>query len=60
MKNFSLPRFAFLLWFLNYTLFALLKYAMGGGRLEIFSYVVMASVWTVVELICLGWIEEKF
>lgn len=60
MKNFSLPRLTFLLWFMNYTLFALLRYAMGGGRLEIFSFIVSATIWTVVELVCLGFIEEKF
>ena len=60
MKNFSIPRMAVVLWFINYTLFSLVSYFMGGGRHEIGPFVVYASVWVVVELTCLGWIEDKF
>jgi hypothetical protein len=61
MKNFSLPRMALILWFVNYTLFSLFSYLlMGGVRHEISSYIVYAAAWVVVELMCLGWIEDKF
>jgi hypothetical protein len=60
MKNFSLPRLAIVLWFLNYALFALMHYVVGGGRPEIFSLVLSASCMAIVELVCLGLIEDKF
>lgn len=60
MKNFSFPRLAFLLWFANYALFAMVRYILGGGRVEIFPFIVNATLFTVVELVALGFIEEKF
>jgi len=51
---------AIILWFINYTLFSLVSYLTGNGRHEISAFVVYASVWVVVELVCLGWIEDKF
>jgi hypothetical protein len=57
MKDFSLPRLAILLWFLNYTFFALAKFVFGGG-IDITFYVIYATVFMAVELVCLGWIED--
>jgi hypothetical protein len=60
MKNFSLPRAAFLLWFLNYTIFSFVgNYAL-GGRHSIFAFLVYSLVWVAVELIFLGLIEDIF
>ena len=60
MKNMSLPRLAIVLWFLNYTIFSLLSYAMSSVRHEIMPFILYASVWVVVELGCLGLIEDMF
>ncbi len=59
MKDFSLPRMILILWFLNYSLFSVVSYAFGGGRREISYFIVLAAVWMVVELICLGLIDDK-
>jgi len=58
MKNFSMPRLAVVLWFLNYTIFSLFSYVWGNGRHLIMDFVVYATVWVAVELICLGLIED--
>jgi hypothetical protein len=57
MRDFSLPRVALLLWFMNYTFFSLVNYLVGGGH-EIGYYLVYATVFMAVELMCLGWIED--
>lgn len=57
MKNFSLPRLAICLWFLNYTVFSLFSY-FWGGRHEIMFYIACATFWLVVELVSLGLIED--
>ena len=59
MKNFSLPRMALVLWFLNYSFFSVVSYAIGGGRHEIAPFIVFATVWMAVELVFLGLIEDK-
>ncbi len=59
MKNFSLPRTVLILWFLNYSLFSLFSYAFGGGRHDISYFIVLAAVWMVVEVVCLGLIDDK-
>ncbi|HEY5039513.1 MAG TPA: hypothetical protein VIJ93_10620 [bacterium] len=58
MKNFSVPRLALVLFFLNYTIFSLFSYVWGGGRHPIMDFVVYATAWVVVELVCLGLIED--
>ncbi len=58
MKNFSLPRLAIVLWFLNYTVFSLFSYALGAGRHLISDFIIYATVWLAVELVCLGLIED--
>ncbi len=58
MKNFSVPRLAFLLFFLNYTLFSLFSYVWGTGRHLIMDFIVYAAVWVALELVCLGLIED--
>jgi hypothetical protein len=58
MKQFSMPKLAIVLWFLNYSLFSLISYVYGNGRHEIFPFVIYASAWVVVELVCLGLIED--
>lgn len=58
MKNLSLPRLVLVLWFLNYAIFSLFSYVWNSGRHEIMPFVVYASVWVVVELLCLGLIED--
>lgn len=58
MKNFSIPKLALVLWFLNYAVFSLFSYVWGNGRHLIMDFVVYASVWVVVELGCLGLIED--
>jgi hypothetical protein len=57
MKNFSIPRLALVLWFLNYSIYALFGSFWGG--IMIVKFVLLASVFLVVELICLGLIEDK-
>jgi hypothetical protein len=57
MKNFSLPRLALVLFFLNYSIFGLLVSFRGG--MLIFQFVLYAFIFLVVELICLGLIEDK-
>jgi hypothetical protein len=57
MKNFSIPRLALVLWFLNYTIYALFGSIWGG--MLIVKFVILASVFLVVELLCLGLIEDK-
>lgn len=63
MKNFSVPRLAIVLWFLNYTIFAFFSCVWSGSggerHLLIMDYIIYASVWVVVELVCLGLIEDK-
>jgi hypothetical protein len=58
MKNFSLPRLALVLWFFNYCLFSVFSYVLGTGRHGILDYIIYAAVWVVVELVCLGIIED--
>jgi hypothetical protein len=60
MKNFSLPRVALILWFLNYSIFSLFSYVGWSVRHEISTFIVYAAVWVVVELMFLGLIEDKF
>lgn len=59
MKNFSLPRMVLVLWFLNYSIFSVFSYVWGTGRHFIMDFIVYAAVWVVVELVCLGLIEDK-
>jgi len=59
VKNFSLPRLAIVLWFLNYSVFSVFSYLWGGGRHLIMDYIIYASVWVVIELLALGLIEDK-
>jgi len=56
VKNFSLPRLAVVLWFLNYSLFSVFSYARGGH--DIMFYVVYATLFVVIEMVCLGLIED--
>ena len=58
MKNFSLPRLAVVLWFLNYTFLSMGSYIFSVGRHEIMSFVVIAAVMLVMELVLLGLIED--
>jgi len=58
MKNFSLQRLAFVLWFGNYSFIAMINFIFGNGRPPIMSYIVEATVMVVIELICLGLIED--
>jgi hypothetical protein len=58
VKNFSLPRLAIVLWFLNYAVFSLFSYFLGTGRHLISDFVIYSTIWMVVELICLGLIED--
>ena len=58
MKNFSMARLAFVLWFFNYCLFSVFSYALGAGRHGILDYIIYSAVWVVVELVCLGIIED--
>ena len=58
MKDFSLPRLAVVLWFLNYTIFSLVSYSFGSGRHLIMDFIIYATVWMALELICLGLIED--
>ncbi len=58
MKNFSLPRLALVLWFLNYAVFSIFSYFLGMGRHLISDFIVYATIWLAVELICLGLIED--
>lgn len=60
MKNLSLPRLALVLWFFFYTVYSLVSYVVGSNRHEIMPFIVTASVFTAVALICFGLIEEKF
>lgn len=60
MKNFSLPRLALVLWFVNYSIFSMFSYIWGSGRHFIMDFIVYAAAWVVVELVFLGLIEEKF
>jgi hypothetical protein len=58
VKNFSLPRMAIILWFLNYTFLSLTSYAFNPVRHLISGYIIYATVMMAVELICLGLIED--
>jgi hypothetical protein len=58
VKNFSIPRLAIVLWFLNYTVFSVFSYFLGTGRHLISDFAVYATIWMAVELICLGLIED--
>jgi hypothetical protein len=58
VKSFSIPRLAIVLWFLNYTVFSVFSYLLGTGRHLISDFVVYATIWMAVELICLGLIED--
>jgi len=58
MKGFSLPRLAIVLWFVNYTVFSLCSYVLGSGRHLISDFIVYATIWLAVELVCLGLIED--
>jgi hypothetical protein len=56
MKNFSMPRLAVVLWFLNFSIFSVFSYI--GGSHDIFYYVVYATIFVVIEMVCLGLIED--
>ncbi len=58
MNNFSLPRMALILWFLNYVIFSIFSYGWGNGRHSILDFVVYSSVWVAIELVCLGLIDD--
>jgi len=58
VKNFSMPRLAIVLWFLNYTFFSLFWYVLNSGRHLISGFLVYSTFALVVELICLGLIED--
>ena len=58
VKNFSMPRLAVVLWFLNYTFFSLFWYVLNSGRHLISGFLVYSTFALVVELICLGLIED--
>jgi hypothetical protein len=58
MKNFSLPRLAIVLWFVNYMIFSMVSYTFAAGRHPIMDFIVYATVWMALELICLGLIED--
>jgi len=58
MKNFSLPRLIFVLWFLNYAVFSIFSYMWGNGRHLIMDFAVYSTLWVAVELVCLGLIED--
>jgi hypothetical protein len=53
-----MARLAFVLWFFNYCLFSVFSYALGAGRHGILDYIIYSAVWVVVELVCLGIIED--
>jgi len=58
VKNFSMPRLAVVLWFLNYTFLSLCSYAFNSGHHLISGSVVYSTFALVVEMICLGLIED--
>ncbi len=60
MKNFNLARVGFLLWFLNFTIFSVMGNYIMGGRHSIFAFLVYSTVWVVVEMAVLGWVEDVF
>ena len=60
MKNFSLPRFAVILWFFWYTAVAVIGCFAGTGRHAIYGFIFFSAMLTLAALIGLGKIEDSF
>ncbi len=58
MKNFSLPRLAFVLWFFIFTFISMVSYVFGNTRHGIFETIVYSAIMMIVSLVCLGFIED--
>ena len=58
MKNFSLPRVAIILWFINYAFLSLVSYVIGNGRHLISDFIIYSTILLALELVCLGLIED--
>ena len=60
MKNFSLARVGFLLWFFNFAVFSFMGNYLMGGRHSIFAFLIYSVIWVAVELVVLGLVEDYF
>jgi hypothetical protein len=58
MKNFSLPRLAFVLWFFFISFISVINYVFSTGRHGILDTIIYSACMVIVSLVCLGFIED--